>query len=370
MPGCRYNKTNPASLVSVEPMYPPYMVEQVHARQIIETHGRSSTAFLALLGDKNFYFSQRGSLIPYASFGKVAVALGDPIGPPEDIYEAITGFRSFCDQNGWIAAFCLAGPDYLENYQQAGFKNILVGYDAVVDLHEFNLQGKARSSYRKRYNRLRKQGFQFVLHQPPLSDTLLDQLHQISDQWLKRVSGSEKRFFNGWFDPLYIRSSYVATIDDPQGDIIAFANLAPEYQLNEISVDLVRYGKAKPSGIIDFLFVSLLYWAKEQGYDTFNLGGCEPAQVSHDPSNPMIERIAYFLFKQLARFYGYKGLYDFKRKFQPTLQGLYLVYPGIVHLPAIGYAIARIDAGRGRGTIQVRKTPRPAEKTEDTLLTN
>jgi phosphatidylglycerol lysyltransferase len=348
-------------------MHPHFAVEQARARQTVETYGRSSIAFLTLLGDKNSYFSQQGSMIAYAIHGKVAVALGDPIGPPEDIDQAITGFRSFCTQNGRIAVFCMVGSDYLESYQQAGFKYFLVGYDAVVNLLDFNLQGGARSSYRKRYNRLRRQGYQFVLHQPPLSDALLNQLHQISDRWLKRVSGPEKRFFNGWFDPEYIRSSLVATIDNQQGEPIAFANLAPEYQLNEISVDLVRYDQACPSGIIDFLFVSLFYWAKEQGYDTFNLGGCEPALLSHNPSGPVIERMIYFLFKQLACFYGYKGLFDFKRKFQPTWEGLYLVYPGIVHLPAVGFAIARIDAGRGRGSIQIKKTARPAEKTEETL---
>ena len=171
-------------------------------------------------------------------------------------------------------------------------------------------------------------------------------MHQISDRWLNNVPGSEKCFFNGWFDPEYIRSSRVATVATPQGETIAFANLAPEYQLNEISVDLVRYDQACPSGIIDFLFVSLFYWAKEQGYDTFNLGGCELAQVSHDPADPVLSRMICFLLKQLARFYGYKGLYDFKRKFQPTWAGLYLIYPGIVHLPAVSYAIVRIDVGR------------------------
>lgn len=348
-------------------MQTPLTIEQARARQIVETYGRSSIAFLTLIGGKNFYFSQRGSLIAYTVHGKVAVALGDPIGPPEDRDQAITGFRSYCAQNGWIAAFCMVGSDYLEDYKLAGFNYFLVGYDAVVNLHDFTLQGNARSSYRKRYNRLRKQGYQFVLHQPPLSGALLDKLHQISDTWLKRISGSEKRFFNGWFDPDYIRSSYVATVGSPQGETIAFANLAPEYLLNEISIDLVRYVQACPSGMIDFFFVSLFYWAKEQGYDTFNLGGCELGQHSYDSSEPVIQRMIYFLLKKLAWFYGYKGLYDFKRKFQPTWKGLYLVYPGFVHLPAVGYAIARIDAGRGKGTIEAKKTARPAEKTEDTL---
>ncbi len=322
--------------------------EQTHACQIVEVYGHSSMAFLALLGDKKYYSSPGGSLVAYTTYGKVAVALSDPIGPPEDIARTISGFQSFCAQNGWIAAFCAAGPDNLGHYKQAGFKYFLVGSDAIVDLHRFTLEGNARSNYRKRYNRVRKQGYKVVHHQPPLSDALLDKLHRISVGWLKSASRAEKRFFNGWFDPEYVRSSHVAAVCTPQGENIAFANLAPEFQLNEITVDLVRFAQGAPAGIMDFFFVSLFYWAKEQGYDTFNLGGCELAQVGDDPADPAIERMIHFLFIHTNWFRGYKGLYDFKRKFQPNWERRYLVYPGIAHLPSICFAIVRIDAGGGK----------------------
>jgi phosphatidylglycerol lysyltransferase len=340
-------------------------VEMAHARHIVETHGCSSIACLALLGDKDFYFSQRGSLIAYAVLGKVAVVLGDPIGPAEDIARTINGFQSFCDQNGWIAAFCPVGPDYLEYYKQAGLNYFLIGYDAILNLRDFNLQGNARSSYRKRYKRLCKLGYQFVMHKPPLSDALLEKLYQISDRWLKRGCGSEKPFFNGWFEPEYIRHSAVAAIHTPQGEMIAFANLAPEYQLNEITIDLVRFAQAYPTGVMDFFFVALFFWAKEQGYDTFNLGGCELAQVGHDPSDPLIERVIHFLFTYTNWFYRYKGLYDFKRKFQPAWKKKYLVYPGIIHLPAVCLAITCLNAGHGFEARRTKNPIRQAEKLED-----
>jgi phosphatidylglycerol lysyltransferase len=348
-------------------MHAHITVEQAHAHHIVKAHGRSSMAFLALLGDKNYYFSQRGSLIAYTIYSKVAVALSDPIGPPEDIARTIRGFQSFCLQNGWIAAFCPAGTDYLEHYKQAGFKYFLVGSDAVVDLHGFSLHGSARSSYRKRYQRLLKQGYYLVLHEPPLPEALLKKLQWISDRWLKRVCRTEKRFFNGWFDPEYIRSSHVAAVCTPQGEPIAFANLAPEYQLNEISVDLVRFAQEAPAGVMDFFFVSLFYWAKEQGYDTFNLGGCELARVGEDASDPAIERMIHFLFNHTNWFQEHKGLYDFKRKFQPTWEKRYLVYPGIAHLPAVCIAILRINDGGGKETSPQYEITRPVEKTEEIL---
>jgi len=317
--------------------------ERQRARHIVETYGRSPNAFLALLDDKSYYFSAGGSLIAYMVYRKVAVAPGDPIGPPEDTGHAIAGFQSLCRQNKWIPAFCPASPVCLDHYQQAGLRHFLIGYYGSVDLHTFTLQGNARANYRKRYQRLIKQGFRMLVHPPPLPDYLLVKMRCISDQWLKRVSGAEKRFFNGWFDPEIMRRSPIAIIYNPAGEPVAFANLVSEFQLNEISFDLMRYAQDVPAGITDFFFVSLFFWAKEQGYDSINLGGSELAQVGQDPGAPFMERLIHFLYQYTNLFRHYKGLHGFKRKFQPVWEARYLIYPGALQLPLVCYAIASID---------------------------
>ena len=59
---------------------------------------------------------------------------------------------------------------------------------------------------------------------------------------------------------------------------MAFANLWQSGQLNELSIDLMRYkevqnneGKAVKS-MMDYLFISLFMWGKEAGYHQFSLG--------------------------------------------------------------------------------------------------
>lgn len=44
----------------------------------------------------------------------------------------------------------------------------------------------------------------------------------------------------GWFDEVYLRECEVAVVQTPTGQISAFANVIPEYQLNEITIDLMR----------------------------------------------------------------------------------------------------------------------------------
>lgn len=39
-----------------------------------------------------------------------------------------------------------------------------------------------------------------------------------------------------------------------------------------ISVDLMRFKPGAPNGTMDFIFLSLFEWAKEEGYCIFNIG--------------------------------------------------------------------------------------------------
>jgi len=67
--------------------------DRQRARQIVEAYGNSPNAFLTLLSDKSYFFSPGGSLIAYMVYRRVAVALSDPIGPPEDTAPIIAGFQ-------------------------------------------------------------------------------------------------------------------------------------------------------------------------------------------------------------------------------------------------------------------------------------
>ncbi len=59
--------------------------ERERARRIVEAYGCSSLARFTLFDDKSYFFSLGGSVIAYVEKGRIAVALGDPIGPAEDV---------------------------------------------------------------------------------------------------------------------------------------------------------------------------------------------------------------------------------------------------------------------------------------------
>jgi phosphatidylglycerol lysyltransferase len=320
--------------------------EYQRATAIVEQYGNSSLARFTLLDDKVYYFSPSGrSVIAYVPKGRGAIALGDPIGPPEDRREVIVGFQTFCSRNDWYPAFYQTLPDDLKLYQSLGFHTVQIGEEAIVDLHAFTLEGKAGKNLRSAINKLTKAGHTVEFYSPPLSSDLLRELRAVSDEWLQRMHGSEKKFSLGWFDDHYLRDCEIALVRTPNGEISAFANIVSEYQRHDATIDLMRHRAEVEHGTMDFLFISLFQHFKERGYDGFNLGLSALSGVGTTPHSPRLEQALHYLYEHLNQFYHFQGLHTYKEKFHPRWEPRYLVYPGLAALPDVIVALVRADSG-------------------------
>jgi phosphatidylglycerol lysyltransferase len=319
--------------------------ERERARRIVEAHGRSSLARYTLFEDKSYFFSSGGSVIAYAQKERVAVALGDPIGPVEDVCSVIGAFKEYCAKNDWQPAFYQVLPDHLGRYREAGYDVLCIGQEGIVDLQNFTLEGKPAKDLRYSYSRFSRLGYEAKVHEPPLANGLLAELRGISDEWLKRMHGTEKRFSLGWFEDDYIRNSLVMAVHTPDGSISAFANINPEYQRNEASVDLMRHKPDAENGTMDYLFVSLFLWAKSKGYETFNLGLSGLSGIGETPGDLAIERALHYIYEHVNQFYNFKGLHAYKAKFHPLWSPRYLIYPGPGSLPPVTLALIQADSG-------------------------
>ena len=321
--------------------------ERTRAWDIVRSHGRTSLAHYALFDDKHFFFSPNGLLVSYVVENRVALSLGDPIGPPEDVPDAIAAFKSFCAPNDWLAAFYQVLPTHLEVYKAARFDALALGKEAIVDLSAFTLEGSENKTLRNSYNKMVRFGYHYDVVQPPFSPRMLRELVSISDEWLTGRGASELRFSLGWFDEAYLQTCPLLLVRDRKGFIEAFANIVTEFQANEVAVDLMRYRHITESGLMDFLFVSLFQWAREQGVASFNLGLSALSGVGEHSDDPTIERALNYLYRNVNRFYNFRGLHAFKEKFHPTWSPRYLVYPSAASLPAVSVALLRANLGGG-----------------------
>lgn len=326
---------------------PASPAERDRARAIVEAYGRSSLARLTLMDDKSYFFSPAGSVIAYVVRGRVALALGDVIGPPDDLAPAIASFRDLCVRNDWQPAFYQILPDNLETYHAADFESLCIGQEGIVELAEFSLEGRANKGLRTSDHRLARLDYSVQIAEPPLPGELMEQLRQISDEWLASMHGSEKRFSLGWFEDEYIRQGPVIFVMGPQGTIMAFANILPEYQLREITIDLMRHRRQVEAGTMDFLFIKLFSWACDQGYFSVNLGMSPLYGIGERPQDPSVEKALHFIYEHVNQFYNFKGLHYFKEKFHPHWSPRYLAYPNTASLPAVALALAQADTGEG-----------------------
>jgi phosphatidylglycerol lysyltransferase len=320
--------------------------ERQRAKKIIEQYGRSSLARFALLDDKSYFFSPSGqSVVAYVPEGRSAIALGDPIGPIAERPEAIATFKQFCDRNDWQPAFYQTLAGDLKLYESLGFKTLKIGEEAVVDLPNFTLQGKAGKHLRSTVNKFNKLGYAVQFYAPPISDDLLAELRAISNQWLELMKGSEKKFSLGWFNDAYLKDCEIAVVFNAQSNPIAFANVIPEYQLNEITIDLMRHLPLAEPGTMDYLFISMFEHFKRLNYDSFNLGLVALSGVGAISSASRLERGIHYLYQHLDQFYNFQGLRAYKDKFNPDWESRYLVYPRLTTLPDVVVGLIRADSG-------------------------
>lgn len=319
--------------------------DRTRAQAIIEKYGQTSRARFTLFEDKSYFFSPNESVIAFVVKGQIALVLGDPIGPQDDVEASIVAFKSFCARHNWQACFYQTQPDYLNIYKTLEFNVMSVGQEAIVDLAAITLEGHAGKEFRNVVNRLTRLGHRVEIYEPPMSDTLLGELKVISDEWLTGVKGSEFRFSVGWFDDKYIRDSIVAVVYTPEGCMSAFTNIVSDYQRKEAVIDLMRRRRKVENGTMDFLFISIFDWAKFKGNTTFSLGFSGLSGIGEKSDSPAVEKALHYLYENMSRFYNVKGLHTFKDKFHPRWESRYMVYPKTANLSAIAIAFARAHNG-------------------------
>ena len=325
----------------------PSVDEYSRAWEIVRAYGKTGLARFALLDDKDIFLTQNNSLISYVVENRVALVLGDPIGPAEEFESALGTFRSVCLVNDWVPTFFQVGPTYLEQYKSIGYDVLAIGQEAIVDLSKFTLEGSENKTLRNSYNKMVRNGYHSDVLQPPYSPRMLRELRSISDEWLSNRGASEMRFSLGWFDEAYLNTCPILLVRDKEGFIEAFANIVTEFQASEVTVDLMRQRSQAESGLMDFLFVSMLKWAAEESYQTFNLGLSALSGVGEHSDDPVIERAMNYLYRSVSRLYNFRGLHTFKEKFHPVWSQRYLVYPNPASLPAVSVAVLQANLGGG-----------------------
>ncbi len=314
------------------------------AARMIDRWGDSALDFFKTWDDKIFFFSSnRQGVISFGQTMSSAVALGDPIAAnPAEFQRVLSEFLDFCDANDWGVAFHQVPDTHLAEYSAAGLSSIKIGEEAIVDVANFTLQGRAMKALRSSINRLEREGYRATYFSAPLDDEVLGKLRSISDEWLGISGRRERGFTLGSFTDEYVRAYPAMAIEDSTGSLLAFANIIPDWVKGEATIDLMRRRSDLPNGIMDLLQIRLIEHFREAGFERYTLGMAPFSNVGEEPGAPVIERAIRLLYDHDSRVFSYKGLHAYKAKFSPLWEPRYLVYDSETSLPAIILALIQL----------------------------
>ena len=326
----------------------PQVLEHVEA-VLAKAENAAPDASLAYLGDKQFLFSASGaSFIQYAARDRNWVALGEPVGPAEEKRAMIWAFRELCDRHGARPIFYAVRRDSVADFVDCGFVAAKIGENAVVDLADFTLTGRARQDLRTARSRAAREGLTFTVLSPEQVEARMSELQAISDAWLETHQGEEKGFSLGRFDPAYIRRFDMAVMMQ-EDRVVAFTNLWRTADGRRLSVDLMRYSPDAPQQAMDALLVELLLWAKERAYASCDLGRTPLAGLEEHRLANLMTRIGALIYTHAGRIYGFEGLRRFKGKFLPRWESTYIAAPTGWQLPSALSDAALLSSGGVRG---------------------
>ncbi len=312
------------------------------ALEMVRLFGRSSLDYFKTYHDKQFFFPQNGqSFVAYKNTVRYALALENPVAPDDvSVRESIQEFDRFCARNGLRSIYYRIPEASASMYRSLGKSLLPLGQEAVVNLGNFTLDGKERKALRNSLNKMDREGFQFVVHDTPIHDSLLQQLRGVSDAWLKMLQRAELSFSQGIFDESELKHQTVLTLENAEGKILAFINLIPGGSADEANFDLMRRTEDAPPGTMDFLFTHMFLYLKEKGFKVCNLGLVPMSGLEH-PTN-LSENLLKLAYERVPRFANYKSLRFFKEKFDPIWETKYVAYDSPLDLMNLPIVLGRV----------------------------
>ncbi len=233
------------------------------AFRLIRKYGKDPHDSYALLNDKQYFFTENErAVVPYVLSGNFAVALADPIGPPEMYSMAISAFTLFCRRRDWEPVFYAVADELRSDYNQAGLSLFKIGEEARLRADDFQLKGQDFQNLRTLRNRARRLGIEFRWYHggKGYDKSLEHQLAIISQRWLEEKHAREMTFDMGSFSIDDIRRDGAAIAIGPNRKALAFATWRPFAQNTGRALDLMR-ALTSARNVMDFVLIeSIAYF--------------------------------------------------------------------------------------------------------------
>jgi phosphatidylglycerol lysyltransferase len=304
-------------------------------------------------------------VVAYQRHAGVAVALGDPVGPPERRADAVRDFAAMCERTGTVPCLFSITADTATLTGGLGWQRVRVADDTVIDLDRLEFRGRKWQDIRSALNRAAKEGIAY--REVALADepwAVRAQVRAISEQWVGDKGLPEMGFTLGGIDEAMDPAVRVGLAVDGDGSVHGVTSWLPVFAAGgavrgwTLDVTRRRSGGFRP--VSEFLIASACLAFQAQHAEFVSLSGAPLAHADASGQGAAVDRLLDSLGAVMEPHYGFRSLHAFKTKFSPRYEPLYLAYRDEGDLARIGIALTRaylpdatmrdlVRIGTGRG---------------------
>jgi lysylphosphatidylglycerol synthetase-like protein (DUF2156 family) len=321
---------------------PPPAIDDVRA--MLRTGGGGTLSWMTTWEGNSYFRTRAGGIVAYQRRAGVALALADPLGPPQARAATIAEFIRAAEAAALIPCFFSADAETLRAVPPS-WRSIVVADDTIVDLPGLEFTGKRWNSVRTALNKAEREQMTFRLTR--LVDEpwgVRQQLRAISEAWVGDKGLPEMGFTLGTLEQAEDPEVRVALAVSPAGDVDGFLSWLPVYggegRVTGWTLDLMRRRDDGFGSVMEFLIGSSARQFSREGAAVMSLSGA-PLAHEYPPSAGVIARLSQWLAGALEPVYGFQSLHRFKEKFHPRYQTMYLLFRDEGDLGRIGLALTR-----------------------------
>jgi phosphatidylglycerol lysyltransferase len=129
-------------------------------------------------------------------------------------------------------------------------------------------------------------------------------------------------------------------LKSPEGKIVTFLNIIPDFAPDETTYDMFRRTADSPNGAMDAVMVKLIEATKELGKKHVNIG-LTPLGGITTPDN-IVENAMKYAYQRFGTFKQYKTMRDFKEKYADSWKNKYIIYSNEVELMQLPMALNNV----------------------------
>lgn len=309
--------------------------------------GGESMSFMTTWEGNSYWFSPTGrSAIAYRVSHGIALTTTGPFGDTHEYLDDLQGFTHFCYERSLSPVFYSVHDATRQALLRQGWSSIQVGSEMVVDPRIWQTKGKKWQAIRTAINKANREGIRDIY--ASFNDSPRDiqsQIIDISDQWANLKSLPEMKFTLGGVDELRDHRVMLLYAIDAHNVVQGVTSWLPTWRNGQIvgwTLDFMRHRIDSPNGIMEFLIARMAERLQDEGIAEFMSLSAAPlagSPVEDGADSAALHHALQIVADIMEPSYGFNSLFQFKKRFQPAEEPVYICYPDVSRLLPMGLAV-------------------------------